>query len=1372
MKKNTPHIISNLNWETTFDKKEWGHELQQRVSTWSHHRLTKIIEDVLDAMCPSGQTWKISLIELDLGKVGYQDLESRLALNLKNQLSEELKRLLLYAGNGENLRIEVESRSMPELDLLGSFLLRGYMSWSHSDEVGSPNILMASLLETNFDEVIAMVRRIGATHENVRKRLAWQISEESIIKIIRGLEPANHRQITDFSHELKELQKKKNIVKSGSGDFRKNMWLWTLNYLLAEKGTLFNKVAFMKSNIRQMAAHYNLSYDQLLSLIDDALETVKKHSLIQPEFIRALQLITEESKKKNTALTQIVSGSSDWQTLENYFKEDVLPEHLNPARLSELIAGLHESDEERFSRMMTSLSNERGNWTQFAWQLNDRAYQTLLYVIDPVNSDVMVKVLSIMEQLGKANPALFTKQDLRETAIAYLQKRKPLSRFISHCMDKLVRPHLGSASKIILPAQQLSSTLMSIDHFSFFEEIRSYIGTEDVAAEKERYGLDEILQLYLQKKNNHYVNEAREIILRQPKESIDAILKTGLKAEMLDLFRQALDNDTSAVLLDSLDQSWHRSIKMLRQLDEIIKADKDLVLMHGYRPGALMKEAAFIAIKHPSLKPLAFLRMVLKSFGRYLTPAQQRALNGLTEQVFFNVGATLYADADMLSGAQSKVLPGPRQFSFQQLLRLTSITKYDKVAVAGLFSAHFSNLEFARFRSQTDTMQKRLLEFFVSGGGNEATHIIQKTIEWIDTNDPAAEQELTELYWKVALSYKEHSGSQAAFERLFSASVIFNFQLSPNKRRNLLLKSGIKKPRVIESHNEDVLYRLLMSIENGIEGGSKNELSAKALPLGGLVIEALRSAPSSLRKMMTNITPTAKRIEALKHDVEFAEFIKLISHDTDGSVKRGAEALDVLWQTILLFASQSLVSKLLDEFWKQAWLLLKNKSWSQQKTILFATSLFEKLASESDLNANDIMDGITKCNIRMSAALGDALIQSLPGTHGSMLVQDPPALLEKARSKDLLPHLIHTFISNQKLPSWFSREVDAEERVIINEILLHYPVHFYHCIKTQPLQREQVSWLHELAGGKPFFEAAAVQNNGNRNLLEILSAFYISLGNITMDGVSSKELQLVLLGKFFMSWKTGNWKVLSTENIWNELVWELVMKKGMKTKDVLDAFHHHRHLLPPALLAEWNRIKAPDRSTVFVKRGGVKKKVVSARKMIDEKAVAEGIVVRNAGLVLLSSFIPTLFERLGLLTASRTFVSEDAKADAVHYLQYVVTGHSSTEEAYLPLNKLLCGMQLNEPVREGIEISAEHEAIVSGLIGAAISYWPKAGDSSVSGFRGNWLVRNGILSNKNDRWELNVEKRAYDLLIHQSPFSFSIIKLPWMREPLYVNWPY
>lgn len=174
---------------------------------------------------------------------------------------------------------------------------------------------------------------------------------------------------------------------------------------------------------------------------------------------------------------------------------------------------------------------------------------------------------------------------------------------------------------------------------------------------------------------------------------------------------------------------------------------------------------------------------------------------------------------------------------------------------------------------------------------------------------------------------------------------------------------------------------------------------------------------------------------------------------------------------------------------------------------------------------------------------------------------------------------------------------------------------------------------------------------------------------------------------------------------------------------------------------------------------------------LDMKVLNDGIAVRNAGIVILNSYIVILFERLGLIQ-ERKFISLEKQVDSVLFLQYVITGLNSTEEIYLPLNKVLCGLPLDHDVPREIEIKEENRQLINGLINAAISHWPAIGNCPVDGFRGNWLVRDGILKEFEDRWELIVDKRAYDILIHKSPFAFSIIKNSWMEKPLHVIWPY
>lgn len=165
------------------------------------------------------------------------------------------------------------------------------------------------------------------------------------------------------------------------------------------------------------------------------------------------------------------------------------------------------------------------------------------------------------------------------------------------------------------------------------------------------------------------------------------------------------------------------------------------------------------------------------------------------------------------------------------------------------------------------------------------------------------------------------------------------------------------------------------------------------------------------------------------------------------------------------------------------------------------------------------------------------------------------------------------------------------------------------------------------------------------------------------------------------------------------------------------------------------------------------------------------VAVKDAGIIILNNYVPMLFERLGLVK-DKHFKGQAEQFEAINYLHYLATGSTSTSDSLLALDKILCGIPVTTTVSGNLNPNSEQKKLVEGLIMAAISYWPAVGTSSLEGFRGNWLVRDGSLIEKDDHWELTVEKRTYDLLIAKSPFSFSVIKYPWMDKALHVIWKY
>lgn len=161
--------------------------------------------------------------------------------------------------------------------------------------------------------------------------------------------------------------------------------------------------------------------------------------------------------------------------------------------------------------------------------------------------------------------------------------------------------------------------------------------------------------------------------------------------------------------------------------------------------------------------------------------------------------------------------------------------------------------------------------------------------------------------------------------------------------------------------------------------------------------------------------------------------------------------------------------------------------------------------------------------------------------------------------------------------------------------------------------------------------------------------------------------------------------------------------------------------------------------------------------------------VANAGIVLAAPYLPSLFDRLGLL-AGGGFRSGEHAARAVHIIQYLVEGRVDRPEHLLPLNKLLCGLGEDDVLPAAIELAPGEEEVLQGLLSAILQHWGALGNTTVQGLQESFFQREGVLRREGDAWRLQVEARPFDMLIDRIPWSFGLIRFGWMDRVLHVDW--
>lgn len=170
-----------------------------------------------------------------------------------------------------------------------------------------------------------------------------------------------------------------------------------------------------------------------------------------------------------------------------------------------------------------------------------------------------------------------------------------------------------------------------------------------------------------------------------------------------------------------------------------------------------------------------------------------------------------------------------------------------------------------------------------------------------------------------------------------------------------------------------------------------------------------------------------------------------------------------------------------------------------------------------------------------------------------------------------------------------------------------------------------------------------------------------------------------------------------------------------------------------------------------------------------------GIYISNAGLIILAPYLKPFFTNAGLLDGNK-FTSPEAVHKAVHLLQYAcgieddVPFEGYTEHD-LVLNKILCGLEISEPVPEHFDLSAADKEMVEELLKAVLHNWTILQRSSIQTLQRTFLQKQGKLSKSGLNWEMLVERdSAVEILIDKLPWAISLVKLPWNDYTISTQW--
>ncbi len=170
-----------------------------------------------------------------------------------------------------------------------------------------------------------------------------------------------------------------------------------------------------------------------------------------------------------------------------------------------------------------------------------------------------------------------------------------------------------------------------------------------------------------------------------------------------------------------------------------------------------------------------------------------------------------------------------------------------------------------------------------------------------------------------------------------------------------------------------------------------------------------------------------------------------------------------------------------------------------------------------------------------------------------------------------------------------------------------------------------------------------------------------------------------------------------------------------------------------------------------------------------ELGMEQRYVVYHSGVILLAPFFRKFFDACGLLEGLE-WKSKDSQYQAVHLLKYLATGSKKAAEYCLVLEKLICGIAIEEPIPLEADLEEQQMRQAYELLASVIENWQALKNTSIDGLRATFLKRDGLITRKNDGWLLQVERKTLDVLLDSIPWGYSTITLPWNGYLIHVEW--
>lgn len=303
------------------ENEESAFDLYSDWYSFYHTLFERVLERVLAQYDKKDVHLYIEKLELDLGEISKKDFYYTFPLLLEEKLKELMKKLTL-TNKVEEVR-QISNRFL-FFESFTYYLIHGFYPWLGNNSKDDFKKQFSRILEEYPDEFREFLFNYGH-YSSLRRRLILQLENEGLEGLIDLI---NHVESSFIIFYFNLLINKETPQRVGTGkvsDHRNACWEVILAYLLVKKGGYFDRKEFVDQTIRELAAHYNIGYLELLSFLTITAERFLLDNHTHSDLRKILIELNEE------LIIQDVDeevGYSEWfRNLNGILRDNLVPDN-------------------------------------------------------------------------------------------------------------------------------------------------------------------------------------------------------------------------------------------------------------------------------------------------------------------------------------------------------------------------------------------------------------------------------------------------------------------------------------------------------------------------------------------------------------------------------------------------------------------------------------------------------------------------------------------------------------------------------------------------------------------------------------------------------------------------------------------------------------------------------------------------------------------------------------------------------------------------------------------------------------------------------------------------------------------------------------